>query len=364
MEIVDESRSLRVTLAAASVAFCLLVSGCAAPVPADFCKALAPESVMPQHSIEVKQGSPLVYEKHKLAQDAIGYAIFSNNAYDKNETFMTLPDGWQDFCAKARGDGRCEVISKGAGFQAKVYVKSSSDGDPMPSEVVLAYRGTTSLNDWFFGNFFKGQYERANNFVLETLTALDDRYPGLVAKIEARQVPLVATGHSLGGGLAEHTAYCFTGLDVHAVSFDTSPRNFKRSCDAESKHGANYRPPFEKFAARPDEARLNDIQRNQIHRIHQSREILSPLRFFFSDKDYADTRYHFLHGKPTSRHSMTAIAMGLTKVASCPMELDPDKTRPPDGAARTRYEAICPGAASPCYNVDALRTEFRKAVGN
>ena len=363
MNIVNVSSPLRVALAVPLVALCLLVYGCASPVPADFCKALAPESVMPQHSVEVRQGLPLVYKKHALAQSATAYAIFSNNVYDKNERFMALPDGWQDFCAKARGDGRCKIISNGAGFQAKVYVKSPANSDQMPSEVVLAYRGTTSLNDWFFGNFFKGQYERANNFVLETLTALDERYPGLVEKIKAKEVTLVATGHSLGGGLAEHTAYCFTGLNVHAVSFDTSPRNHKRSCEAELKHGVNYKPAFARFATQPDEARLDDIQRNQIQRIHQSKEFLSPLRFFFSDKDYADTRYHFLHGNPTNRHSMTAIAMGLTKVASCPMELDPNETRPPDGAAKTRYEVICPGAASPCYDVNALRTEFTKAIG-
>jgi hypothetical protein len=59
---------------------------------------------------------------------------------------------------------------------------------------------------------------------------------------------------------------------------------------------------------------------------------------------------------------MTAIAMGLTKLASCPMELEPNKTIPPNGAARTRYEAICPGAASPCFDAQALRTEFMKAM--
>lgn len=364
MEIVETSCSARATRALAGATICLLAAGCATPVPADFCKTLEPESVMPQHSYEVKQGAPLVYAKHELAQKAIGYAVFSNNAYDKSETFMALPDGWQDFCDKTRDDGRCQVISKGKGFQAKVYVKSSSTGDQTPAEVVLAYRGTTSLNDWFFGNFFKGQYERANNFVLETLTALDDRYPGLVAKIEAGQVPLVATGHSLGGGLAEHTAYCFTGLDVHAVSFDTSPRNFKRSCEPAPRHGANYKPGFKRFATQPDEARLDDIQRTKIRRIHQSREVLSPLRFFFSDKDYADTRYHFLHGTAASRHSMTAMAMGLTKLASCPMALDPDLTRPPDVAASARYRAICPGAASPCIDAPALRTEFKKAIGD
>ena len=183
MEIIYRSRSSRASLAAASVPLCLLLSGCATPLPANFCKALAPESVMPQHSLEVERGLPLVYEKHALALSASTYALFSNNAYDKNETLMALPEGWSDFCAKTRDNGRCEPISRGAGFQAKVYVKSPADGNQMPSEVVLAYRGTTSLNDWFFGNLFQGQYERANNFVLETLTALDDRYPGLVAKI-------------------------------------------------------------------------------------------------------------------------------------------------------------------------------------
>ena len=194
MEIVYLSRSSRAPLATVAVAFCLLLSGCATPTPADFCKALAPESVMPQHSREVEQGLPLVYEKHALAQSATPYAIFSNNAYDKNETFMALPVGWHDFCAKTRDNGRCEEKSRGAGFQAKVYVKSPADGDQMPLEVVLAYRGTTSLNDWFFGNLFKGQYERANNFVLETLTALDiqPRWPwrSSVLRIRAISQPL------------------------------------------------------------------------------------------------------------------------------------------------------------------------------
>ncbi len=356
------SCALRAARLGAMAAFCLLVCACATPVPADFCKTLDPESVMPQHAAEVAQGAALVYQKHSLAQTNIAYAIFSNNAYDKEETRMALPDGWLDFCDKPGTGGQCKVISKGAGFQAKVYVQGPSAGSQMPSQVVLAYRGTTSLNDWFFGNFFKGQYERANNFVLETLTALDERYPGLVAKIEARQIPLVATGHSLGGGLAEHTAYCFTGLDVHAVSFNTSPRNFKRSCAPEPKHGANYKPDFKRFAAQPDEAKLDDIQRNQIHRIHQSKEVLSPLRFFFSDKDYTDTRYHFLHGGFTSRHSMTAIAMGLTKLASCPMPLDPDRTEAPDGAARQRYQAVCPSAPSPCFDAQALRARFKQAI--
>lgn len=366
MQTIASSSALRATLSGASVSVCLLVGGCASPVPAHFCKVLDPESVMPQHAAERQQGVPLVYHKHALAQSVTAYAIFSNNAYAKRETHMVDPEGWREFCAEPEADGSCSVFSvfsKGEGFQAKVYLKIPPDGDQMPAEVVLAYRGTTSLNDWFFGNLFKGQYERANNFVLETLTALEQRYPGLVAKIEARQVRLVATGHSLGGGLAEHTAYCFTGLDVRAVSFNTSPRNFKRTCDPEPRHGTNYQAAFKRFASQPDEAWLDYIQRYQIQRIHQSREVLSPLRLFFSDKDYADTRYHFLHGTLTSRHSMTGIAMGLTKVASCPMALDPERTAAPDGAAKARYEAICPGPASPCYDVDALRTKFRQVMG-
>lgn len=109
MEIVETSCSARATRALAGATICLLAAGCATPVPADFCKALEPESVMPQHSYEVKQGAPLVYAKHELAQKAIGYAVFSNNAYDKSETFMALPDGWQDFCDVCHPAGRSEA---------------------------------------------------------------------------------------------------------------------------------------------------------------------------------------------------------------------------------------------------------------
>lgn len=94
MEIVETSCSARATRALAGATICLLAAGCATPVPADFCKALEPESVMPQHSYEVKQGAPLVYAKHELAQKVTGYAIFSNNAYAKSEKSMALQPGW------------------------------------------------------------------------------------------------------------------------------------------------------------------------------------------------------------------------------------------------------------------------------
>lgn len=94
MEIVEASCSARATRALAGTTICLLAAGCATPVPADFCKVLEPESVMPQHSYEVKKGAPPVYAKHELAQKVTGYAVFSNNAYDKSETFMALQPGW------------------------------------------------------------------------------------------------------------------------------------------------------------------------------------------------------------------------------------------------------------------------------
>jgi hypothetical protein len=359
---VDLSR--RATPAGVAVAMALWLAGCASPRPSEFCKALDPEAVMPQHRAEVAKGEDLVYAKHRLAQSVLAYATASNNVYGRDGAELALPEGWQAFCEKPGADRRCEVTSKGRGFQARVYVRTPSEGAP-PSEVVLAYRGTTSLNDWLFGNFLKGQYERANNFVLETLTALDKHYPGLVARIEAGQVPLIATGHSLGGGLAEHTAYCFTGLKVRAYSFNTSPRNFKRTCQPHERHGADYDAGMKRFAAQPAEAMLDEIQRERIHRIHQSMEGLSPLRYLVSDKDYDDTRYHFLHGGFISRHSMTAMTMGLTKVASCSMEFDPARpSQPADTAARTRYLATCPETAppSPCFDPQALRTALDKAL--
>lgn len=96
--------------------------------------------------------------------------------------------------------------------------------DPRPRKIVIAIRGTENyevweqLRDWE-ANFSAAmdkdpdQYRTARVQILPLIAHLHETYPA---------VPIVVTGHSLGGGIAQQIAYA--SEHVHeAVVFDTSP---------------------------------------------------------------------------------------------------------------------------------------------
>lgn len=342
--------------------FVALLAGCATPVPRDFCAVLDPQAVLPGYAPERAKGADGVYEKQRIAQRMGPYAVISNNSYDRPQP-LELPAGWRDYCDKPGANSKCAVVQGGAGFQAHVYVHQPA-GTEAPAEIVFAYRGTTSVNDWLFGNLFDEQYLRANLFVLENLAQLERRHPGLVGRIESGQVAVVTTGHSLGGGLAEHTAYCFARLNVMAYSFNPSPRNHKHSCEVEGGADADVLR-LARLSEEPTPAVIDTVQKDRILRIHQSQELLSPIRHLFSSKAYTDVDYRFSHGGPISRHGMTAIAMGLTKVAACPIDLDGDRTKgTPDEQARARYASVCSASdvPDPCLRSSELKPRFEEAM--
>lgn len=135
-------------------------------------------------------------EPHRLAavEGAI-YALLANNAYDHtDQPQFALPADWQLGHRASHGDLQYSLFEQRA--------------DGAVQKVVLAFRGTDNQRDWWTGNILADQYERAAQIV-QTMRA---RYPGVV---------LVATGHSLGGGLALHVSMRFAGVSAYA--FNPSP---------------------------------------------------------------------------------------------------------------------------------------------
>lgn len=95
-----------------------------------------------------------------------------------------------------------------SGFAYALFDRSETPGGP-PVERVIAFRGSDiAWSDWAHGNFGKEQYGQAQALYEE--------------QKETVSVPVVVTGHSLGGALALQVSIDNPGAD--AFVFNTSPR--------------------------------------------------------------------------------------------------------------------------------------------
>ena len=89
-------------------------------------------------------------------------------------------------------------------------------------EVAIAFRGTWGFKDWAYGNIhwltrflpMNDQYSRARAAAEKILAHYD--VPGSVP------TRYYATGHSLGGGLAQHVLYANPSKVVQTIAFDPS----------------------------------------------------------------------------------------------------------------------------------------------
>lgn len=273
-----------------------LGAGCASQARlADYCTPLSQDI-----AVEIDKDKRVLAEKYNV------YAVLSNNVYEPagHPEIWVDQNEWEPRCDKEKRISNaynlpdCEPDKPGnKGLEAKTYLRwPNGINNGKPTELVFVFRGTTSFTDWWCGNIQDCQYSEADSYVVERINKYRRNYPGIA---------IVATGHSLGGGLAQHIAFCVEGAT--AIVFNTSPRSHKHDCEA--------------FPAR--EAKDNweeEVKRNNIIRIHQHSEILSPIRHIFSSNDYKDTAYNFTIAGFLVRHGMTPLSMGLTKVAACPIQ--------------------------------------------
>lgn len=135
-------------------------------------------------------------EAHRLAAvEGAVYALLASNTYeDAGQPQFTLPAGWTLLQRSAAGDLHYQLYEQ--------------QRDGVRLKRVLAFRGTDSHRDWWSGNITGAQYQQAAQITEQILA----QYP---------DAPLVATGHSLGGGLALHVSMRFAGVSAYA--FNPSP---------------------------------------------------------------------------------------------------------------------------------------------
>ena len=141
----------------------------------------------------------------EIAKSAWRYALLAENAYEptKDDPSYALPP---EYTMLNRVPNNRHGLAY-ARFDRK-------EGETLV-ERIIAFRGTelTHLSDWFYGNIGSKQRKQALDVYDVEREALDAE--------GNEKVPIVVTGHSLGGALAMQVSL---EHDVEAYIFNASPR--------------------------------------------------------------------------------------------------------------------------------------------
>jgi hypothetical protein len=174
--------------------------------------------------------------------------------------------------------------------------------------VIIAFRGTSGFKDWVYGNlwwitrFFSSdnQISRARNHAGKIINHFREE----AVRTGGKPPRFVSTGHSLGGGLAQHLVYAYPGDVEQAIAFnpssvtgfvDVSYNNRRQGCACKDTLGP--------------EARLI--------RVYESYEILANLRIFHKlifppERHVQEVRFPFQKSwNPISQHGMQIFAAKL-----------------------------------------------------
>ncbi|MGH9752477.1 MAG: hypothetical protein ACREA2_06800 [Blastocatellia bacterium] len=205
------------------------------------------------------------------------YALLSNNAYErKNQHPFRLPaQEWRE---------KEDFIREGTetGLQLKVYEKIL---DGKPDEIVIAFRGTDDRKDWWqnLAPQFLFPERRQTDMAERNFERLYGMYKG-------QRVRYVATGHSLGGGLALHLSFKYP--DVAAVVFNSSPR--------------------------VGLGRRGGRSNNDRVIVWESKEVLSYLRPLAKIRwgTVKEVKFNFQPGLKGEQHGMYALALNMLKLGS------------------------------------------------
>jgi len=203
------------------------ISGCATVHRSDY--AVTPQDVEQCVRTDVLAGPkkyppPRIYDGEEISNIYLLYGVASLNAY-----LYKGPDGsiyesdgeYSKFTVSAYDNHwkRQPRITKPGGLALDYYFNDEETGI---LKILIAFRGTefTSIGDWYSNLSLltqlipiKNQYDYAREAVAE-IRAKANAVQG------SKKLTFVTTGHSLGGGLAEHIAYAFPCTS--AVVFDSS----------------------------------------------------------------------------------------------------------------------------------------------
>ena len=270
----------------------------------------------------VVQRPPVVESAQDYAYQFAPMALFAQTSYRKDITknkdreghgcdYLKKEEGYEvvvrlHMPASANGHwerwlepGSC-VEEGGMFFETYVHKNKSEVIDL----AVIAFRGTeyTSIyeirHDWganFSGvvPFLGREYERARDHAIPLITKLHQ-----LRGSDNKPIPIYLTGHSLGGGLAQHVAYVADKMVTATYAFDNSPTtNWAQLRDYEQ-----VRDPV-------------------IHRVYQERESLESLRNIASRANI--TRYHrtdyafdLVKTKGIEAHSISNLTCGFAQMVA------------------------------------------------
>ena len=257
------------------------------------------------------------------------YAVLSDNVY-LTSSIVQMAKAEEKACSLERTDrlelegwerwrdvpdAALKAEADAVDLQLEIWEKQSS-----PAIIAVVFRGTEAqrIRDWIsnfrwflrFIPFYPDQYvvvsEKVGAAVLNKIKAQlvkgDTRY---------RDVKIVSTGHSLGGGLAQHLAYSLPD-DIKGPSGEPLPR-------VSAVYGFDP-SPVTGWSTVSRQLRELNARGLHIERIFEHGEILSYIRLLLrylnppKEKDPAirEIRYNFVRTiNPFSSHSMRLIACEL-----------------------------------------------------
>lgn len=221
-------------------------------------------------------------------------ADLANCALDEALPWEKLPD-WNEKTYPPPGrelDQRLKV----SGMEYEVWLRGTRES---PERLAIAFRGTdpSEFGDWYsnlrwgtrFIPFISDQYDQTRAFLPGLISILNEKYPG---------VPITATGHSLGGGLAHQAGYMSEEIK-EVFTFATSSVTGYYSVD--------------------EAARVKNSEGMRIYRIFERGEILEGLRWAMSkiypiqieDPQIVELRFSFSDQNGLDDHGMHAFACNL-----------------------------------------------------
>jgi len=228
------------------------------------------------------------------------YAALSSNVYENDDKLIVtdwerLDDSFVEIPQK-------RMLQKDIkGLKCWVYIKRADE----KNTAVIAYRGTTSPID-FYSNF--DWITRYIPFIRNLYAQVREQAVFTVEKLQKEfgdALSIVATGHSLGGGLAQQAAYATNAIKL-VYAFDPSP--------------------VTGFSQVPKGERARNKQNVRVYRIFEHGEILAYLRLLMKasysikgspniDPEIIEIRLNFENkGNGVSQHGMYSLARSLKKV--------------------------------------------------